>query len=192
MSKVLSALFVSVMIAVNILLVRENQRLASALASAEETRRSISEVPPGTVVPALIGRNADGDPANIAYAQDRRRTLLLVFSSSCPVCEENWPTWRAMLEGIDEEEVRVVALDLPSRAPSDYLKRHGLRKNWVIRNVDQKIVAAYRLNLVPQTIIIGPGGRVQATWTGLLSRTHVEQVNNLLTSPVPDPNQQQP
>jgi hypothetical protein len=182
--RALAGLSVAVMIAVNVLLVTENRRLARALESSELARRALSEVSRGNVVPAIQGRNADGEPMTAEYAGDRRRTLLLVFSSTCPVCEENWPNWRELVVGLDERLVRIVAVDLPSRAPASYLDRHGIRRDWLVRNLNERTVAAYKLNLVPQTIMIGPGGRVEDVVTGVLTDSQVDKLRRTMTQPL--------
>lgn len=95
------------------------------------------------------------------YGADPRSTLILVFSSMCPVCEENWPAWRQILARVDTGRVRIAAVDLLSGAPDAYLSRHGIKPDWVIRNVEAASLTSYKFSLTPQTLgrrFAGPSG----------------------------------
>ena len=95
--------------------------------------------------------------------------MILVFSSMCPVCEENWPAWRQILARVDTGRVRIAAVDLLSGAPDAYLSRHGIKPDWVIRNVEAASLTSYKFSLTPQTLVVDSRGRVEHVWTGPLS-----------------------
>lgn len=85
-----SILFVTlsiVLIVINIILLRQNKMLRSAL----DERRESSELHPGENVAALEGVDINGDWIRIAYGEDQRRTMILVFSPNCDYCLQNMP-----------------------------------------------------------------------------------------------------
>jgi hypothetical protein len=157
------------MVALNFYLVNQNRQLAAALLSEQGVRRSVTEVAAGRVLPPLTGRNLEGKPVSFAYGVDNRSTLILVFSSMCPVCEENWPAWSRILARVDTGRVRIAAVDLLSGAPDSYLSRHGIKVDWVIRNVEAASLTSYKFSLTPQTLVVDSRGRVEHVWTGPLS-----------------------
>jgi hypothetical protein len=178
---VIATISVLGMVALNTRLAGENRRLAQALAEAEAARMGSLELPAGTTVPELIGRSFTGEERRIAFGRGAQKTLLLVFSSTCPVCERNWPQWKTIIDAVDGSGVRIVAVDLPSHAPPGYLSRHGAREEWLLRDLDPKLFVAYRFSLVPQAIVIDGAGRVEDVRTGSLDASDVSRLIETIT-----------
>lgn len=123
----------------------------------------------GASMPPLVGVDPSGRRVELAYEEDPRATLILVFSPSCGVCDENWPAWDTLAVGVRDGPVRVAAVDLSGQVTDQYINQHRLTHVPVIAYVAGRDVLAYNLRLTPQTILVAPGGAISGVWTGVLS-----------------------
>lgn len=167
----LSLALSATLVILNISLVRKNQQLF------EETQRRVreTEIPVGTRVPELRGLDTKAQVVAVTPAGNRQ-TLLLVFSTSCPFCRQNWPTWERIFKGVDPDAVNVVLVDLSSSADEAFLRAHRADGLTMISKIDPAMIDPYRLGSVPQTILIGKDARVQKEWTGVLGARDEEYI----------------
>lgn len=121
----------------------------------------------GTEVPALEGLSTAGTPLSVGYKGEHRPTLLFVFSTQCPICTVNWPTWESLAQGIDPSRYRVVYVNLSHSLTPEYLALHHLLGSLVIAELDPKARFAYNLNLTPTVVLVAPAGRIQKVWLGM-------------------------
>ena len=85
--------FATVMVLINLQLSKRNRQLRAQL-NAEFLREAIEDSPvSGWVLPPLKGHDAEGNPLEINLQNQGGKEALLVFSPSCGVCDENWPSW---------------------------------------------------------------------------------------------------
>ena len=169
LSRPLASLFVGFAVlvsAANLLLIRQSRNLQVRLQSV----RKELEIQPGSTVPALSGKDPRGNPLVVGYGQDRKQTVLLVFSPECGVCDVNWPNWDRAIRTADANGDRVVGVNLAPAVSQKYLDQHGLRDRSVIAQADASTVLGYNLRFTPQTIVVGADGEVQWVWTGVLNR----------------------
>jgi peroxiredoxin len=133
---------------------------------------------PGTIVPSLSGKDLDGKDFTLSYSNDPRKVVLLVFSPRCGFCNSNMPNWKAMLQGIDRNSYRIVAVSIISDGVKEYVSQQKLTDIPIIAEVDPKSRVSYEMNVTPQTMLINSDGKVEKLWIGLLSpdeRSDVEQ-----------------
>ena len=127
----------------------------------------------GIALSALRGVDLAGHP--LTLPNTNKRTLLLVFSTSCEYCEANWPNWRRLIRekpgGLD-----VALIDVSSTVNSGYLARHGVLGYPVMRATEPQTVVLYRLGPTPQTVLIEPGGVIGGVWTGGLRGRGMKEV----------------
>lgn len=80
---------------------------------------------PGDTLPALSGRNGDGNPVRREFARaDGRWTVILAFSSTCAFCDEVAPEWKTWLEQPRIADVIALTRDEPAEAER-YRQEHG-------------------------------------------------------------------
>lgn len=151
-----------------VMLLRANRRLRVMAA----TKARQLEPVVGALVPELRGLGAAGHRALVRFGPSApARTVMIVFSPTCPLCGYTWPSWRE-LAAHAPPGTRLVAIDLrpDSLAPS-YLAGEGWGNAVSFAGgLDPSDVIAYRLGLVPQTIVVGRWGRVRWVWTGELTK----------------------
>jgi len=121
----------------------------------------------GDVVTPFEIVDADGISSRVEFGEGAPRTLLLVFSSTCPACQRNLPIWKELLSRPLPDSLRVVgiqtdAVDGTSTDPS--LPFPTFR-------VDRSRGAPLdRIPYVPATVVLDPLGNVVAAWSGVLAR----------------------
>ena len=160
----------------NVLLIDQNKRLK---AYAGKTNRPL-ELEPGTDLPAIEGRDADGEKLHFGYNEDARKTLLLVFSPKCGACKENMPNWQDLVKGIDANAVRVVAVSLSPEGANEYMAQYGFIDFPVITEVDPATRVAYNMTVTPQTVLIDSLGKSEKVWTGLLKDEQKRDIETAL------------
>jgi peroxiredoxin len=129
-------------------------------------------------VPSLSGTDLDGKDFTLSYSNDPRKVVLLVFSPRCGACTKNMPNWKAMLQSLDQNSYRIVAVSTVSDGVKEYVGQQKLTDIPIISEVDPKSRVSYEMNVTPQTILINSDGVVEKLWIGVLSpdeRNEVEQ-----------------
>jgi peroxiredoxin len=170
-----------VLLFVNVLLVQQNKKL-KVLAGKPD--RAL-EVSPGTELPPLEGLDSNGNRHSVNYGQDSRKTVLLVLSPRCNACEENMPNWKEIINRLDRQSFRAVAISLQSEVSKEYAIQRGIDQIPVLTNVDPKYRVAYNLALTPQMILIGADGKVEKVWTGVLREEEKQTVELALSVRLP-------
>ncbi len=160
------------LLASDIILVLKNRQLAGV---AVQRVRSF-EIEAGTTVPALVGVGTDENVIEVAYGQDHRDTLVLVFSPTCGICSRNWPQWTSVVTKVDMHRLRTVFVNLSERVKPEYLNRYHIEDQKVIANLDPSVFKQYHLGVTPQTLLIDNNGRVVKVWTGILRESTVQEL----------------
>lgn len=165
-----------VLLAANIALLRQNRQLKAQLS----TPPPVLEAAAGTQVPDLRGFDPDGKPVEVLYGQDPRKVLVLVFSPTCPFCEQNWPKWEQVISSLDRSVVRPVGVDVTSTTTAPFISQHQLTGLPVFLKVDPRVTVNYRFQLTPQTILVDRSGKVEKVWTGVMNDSAVADLKQRL------------
>jgi peroxiredoxin len=115
----------------------------------------------GMYVPVVRAQSVRGDSFVIGEAAEGERQVLFGFSTTCGYCDASLASWETIAEDLAEEwGVRVfgVSRDSPE-ATRAYVEDHGLSFP-VVSFSEPRIRALYRLQAVPQTLILNGDGRV--------------------------------
>jgi len=165
-----------VLLAANIGLLRQNRQLKAQLSLPPPTLEAAA----GAQMPDLRGFDPDGKPVEVLYGKDPRKVLVLVFSPTCPFCDQNWPKWEQLISALDHSVVRPVAVDVTSTAKAPFLQQHDLTGMPVLMRIDPLVMVNYRFQLTPQTILMDPAGKVEKVWTGVLNDSAVADLKQHL------------
>ena len=134
----------------------------------------------GDRVPPLDGELTTGGRIRLNF--DGRPVVLYIFSSTCGWCERNLENARTLAEGV-ATRYEFVALALGDEDVAEYLRERHL--TWRVARVAPEVQRAFRLGPTPQTLVIGPGGRVLHVWTGAYTGTTAESVEQTLGVTLP-------
>jgi len=159
----------AVLLAANIALIHQNSQLKAQLSLPPP----LMEASAGTHVPDLRGVDVEGKPVEVLYGKDSRKVLVLVFSPTCPFCDQNWPKWQQVISSLDPSAIRPVLVDVTSTTTAGFISQHQLSSLPVILKADPRATVDYRMHLTPQTILVDPNGKVEKVWTGVMTDSAV-------------------
>jgi len=168
-------LLMLILVALNIILVKQNRDLKTSM-NAHPGRPE--DIRSGTAVPALEGKDLNGNTFTISYGADRRKTVLLSFSPQCGICDMNMPNWEAIIKGVDKNAFRVAAVSLVTEGTKEYIARHNFGDTPLMAEIKAEGRSAYKFHSTPQTVLIDASGKVEKVWTGLVRgemRKEIEQ-----------------
>ena len=158
-----------VLLAANIALIHQNSQLKAQLSLPSPTMEAAA----GAQVPDLRGVDVEGKPVEVLYGKDSRKVLVLVFSPTCPFCDQNWPKWQQVISSLDPSAIRPVLVDVTSTTTAGFISQHQLSSLPVILKADPQATVDYRMHLTPQTILVDPNGKVEKVWTGVMTDSAV-------------------
>ncbi|MFH0931276.1 MAG: TlpA disulfide reductase family protein, partial [Candidatus Zixiibacteriota bacterium] len=155
-----------------LLLVQENQKLRKAL---YRPRGSFKVLGPGEKVPSLVGINLEGKELKIEYPSSER-TVLFWFSPVCPSCEENLEFWKEIYRKHSSENLRFIGVtSFGKDNTEDFVKKFQLEFPVLIVS-DISLLDQYKVEVIPQTVLIDTNGVVQKVWPGPLSENYKKEI----------------
>ncbi len=140
----------------------------------------------GDRLPSLAALRLDGSETTLSFSPNRAETLLLVFTTTCPVCEKNAEAWISLYERFHKEfKILGVAVD-DVEAAAEYSARLGLPYPVLVPSDVASFPKDYRVPAVPTTIRLDRGGRVEDVWTGLLTDAQIDDLVSVETASTKD------
>ncbi len=159
-------------------LANENRKLKETL---KRSPVPIKILNPEEKVPSLIGVNLSKEKLLVEYPSSQK-TVLFWFSSSCPSCEHNLEFWKEIYRKHRSEKLRFFGITHSEEEKiNEFVKKFQLEFPVLIVS-DSFLVDQYRVEVIPQTMLIDTNGAVQKVWPGTLSENYMEQIENILSS----------
>jgi peroxiredoxin len=148
-------------LAENIGLSRQNRRLKEA---------ATPQILAATQLQMLSGVSLDGrlEPINLPPAGSR--LLIITFSPGCPACRANLAGWTKLASTVGQKGIRVVWVSRdPVDITRDYCANHGIPLQNALADPPYRTWLQLQLAAVPNTVLVGPAGRVEQVWRGQLN-----------------------
>jgi peroxiredoxin len=136
----------------------------------------------GQVVPPAEVATTDGRQELIRYSEQRQPTLVYVFSPSCHFCSANVDNIKALFQARGSA-YRFVGVSLQQDGLTSYVQTHDLK--FSVYSATPHMQSTYRLNAIPQTLLIEPSGRVLRAWTGAYVGETKRQVEEFFKTQLP-------
>jgi thiol-disulfide isomerase/thioredoxin len=114
----------------------------------------------------------DGASRHVDFPKGSR-TVVLFFLSSCPVCHKMLPVWSEYYQR-KPTTLNVVGVMLDSPPPG-FLAAMPIAFP-VLRSQGPALHRAFKVNHVPMTIRVGPGGKVEEVGEGVLDPIKLGQI----------------
>lgn len=133
----------------------------------------------GQVQPTVRAVSLGGDTIVVGEAAPGRAQLLIFFAASCPYCKENVPAWKritAQRRADTAHRFDVVWVSLSSAdSAQSWVREHGLSStDTVVRMIERKSLATYRVRGVPITLLMDERGQVLYMHPSVF-RTHASE-----------------
>jgi peroxiredoxin len=130
----------------------------------------------GDTVPAFSVISLDGIEQDINYTNRSKKTLLLIFNTTCPACLENSPNWMDIWKEHDSLKVNVIPVSLHKLERTiEYADKMALSYPVYVPK-DSTLLKHYKLNAIPLTLMIGTDGNVEKNWAGILTPAQVDEL----------------
>jgi len=161
-----------------IYLVYQNRRLQALVAEGS----ALQILQQGQIVPPLTAKDLDGAAVDMQYGERSASTLLIWFSPSCHVCQENTPFWNDIYTRYRTNKIRFLALcDADGDEAKAYVAQNALTFP-VISMTDDRLIDAYNGRVMPQTALISPRGGIEKVWPGALEKSRQDEITAALDS----------
>ena len=152
--------------------------LSLEIRGMKESMRPPQPLVAGMEVESIPIKTLDGTSDTLAYADTDKDTLLLVFTSTCPACNENQPNWRTIYEQ-NKDAYRIVGIGLEdAETVAAYRETKDLPFPIVLPEDYPTFAKSYKLTGIPTTIQVDPRGNVVEAWTGVLSTDTVSELSS--------------
>jgi hypothetical protein len=149
-------------LAENIFLFLQNRRLNDALAP---------QISAGAQLQMLSALALDGRSQPVPFPVAGSRLLIITFSPECPACQANRDGWMKLAGTLEQKGVRVLWVSRdPIEITRDYCVKHGISLSDVLADPPCRTFAQLGLARVPNTLLVGPDGRVEKVWVGRLDQ----------------------
>jgi thiol-disulfide isomerase/thioredoxin len=167
--------------ALSILLTIQNVGLKAkiAAASAAANAPQPNSLKAGETLAPFDVVDAAGRPSHIEFGGEKK-TLLLVFSSTCGACRQTLPVWNRLLAEGPPAGVKVVGLQLDFQQaeesnPNSALAVPDLRFP-VYGTAKPQGEPLSKFPLIPAAALLGEGGAVKAVWFGTPTESQVSEL----------------
>lgn len=160
----------------------QNRQLKQALAD------SLRDIPADALTegemlepPTLV--DDPGEIRTVEFGGEFSRTLLLVFSSTCPACEKTLPIWSEVIpEYLDSPGLQVIGIQLDRPAPGE---DPGAMMTEafpfpVLGITTDGHEALKRIPFIPAAILVDRSGTVEKAWYGVPMEADLEALRAAL------------
>lgn len=120
----------------------------------------------GTAMPAFKGETVDGKPFDSRILKDRV-VVLDFWASWCAPCLAAMPVIESVVKDFADQKVLLIAINTGEEGQkvAEFLKQQKLELN-VLLDPDGKIADGFVVDAIPQTILIGKDGTIEAVHVG--------------------------
>jgi hypothetical protein len=165
------------------LLARQNRDLKERLASdGRYAARQAEALKPGDLVKPFPVIDASGRESTIGFGEGESSTILLVYSTTCPACQEAIPRWKAVLGSTPPTAVRILALERdrldPARSAAALVLPALPFPAYTVESSGTEL--AKKLPFIPATVVLDDKGIVTHAWFGALTREKEEELLRLM------------
>lgn len=121
----------------------------------------------GKPAPSFTARLYEGEEVTFAPKEDGKVVVLDFWATWCGPCVEALPEVQELAKKFEGKDVRFYAVNVSEtpEAIGEFLKTHELELP-VLVDPEGQLSVAYAATAIPQTVLIGKGGRVEAVHVG--------------------------
>lgn len=130
----------------------------------------------GEMFAAFPAFDLESRPRLVNLVEDEQESLVFVFTTVCPACQENQTNWRKLYEQA-QGRYEVIGISLNDiEATVKYREANDLPFPVVVPEDIRGFSSAYKIDRVPLTLQIDRDGRVRGSWLGVLDKDTLSQL----------------
>ena len=158
--------------------------LAATVVGLTQRNQELREPPPaegdqldeGSSIQAFSALSLEGSSQWVDFAQGDKETLVFVFTTVCPACQENQGNWRQLYEE-SKGQYDILGISLNDLEQSvEYRETNDLPYSVVIPEDVQAFTSDHQIYQVPLTIRLDREGKVRGSWLGILDKVSLAQL----------------
>ena len=148
---------------VNGLLVYQNLSLQANL-----NELAPPKIEAGNTLKDFAAKDLSGNPVQISYNDENKKTVLLYFQTQCGYCKKQMPYWNKLMAGIDKSKFNVAAVTAETdiAAIEKYLNNFEADA-WKVLSIKSEDAKTAKLTGTPTTVVINNKGVVEKVWVGM-------------------------
>ena len=155
-----------------VLLALQNRELKTQIVAMAAAVPVAHGLEAGDSLGELTLRDAAGSEFSLEFGGGSQRTVLLVFSTQCPACQETLPIWSDLLAAGENFGARVLAVQLDEADDPA-----GVVLPVPIYHLNHELSPAMQeIPYIPATIVLDGGGTVEQIWFGVLQQEATESL----------------
>jgi hypothetical protein len=167
------------------LLARENRSLKFRLAQGiRPPSLEASALKVGDIVRPFPVVDGTGHESTIGFGEGEAKTILLVFSSTCPACKATIPKWKEVFGSGASSSVRILSVqtDHPDPAGGAEASVMPSLPFPVYRQQHPDGELMKKVPFIPATVILDPKGVVTQAWFGVPTPEQEEELRRTVTT----------
>lgn len=130
----------------------------------------------GEEIPPITVRDLEGNSQLLSFADSGKESLVLVFTTTCPACQQNQERWRSIYE-VAGKDYDVVGLSLDDVGKTvSYKDVNRLPFRTLVAEDARDFALNNKVFEVPYTIHLDRDGRIRRSWLGVLSEDSVAEI----------------
>ena len=161
-----------------LLLVKENRQLRASLSAR---RGPFQVLNPQETVPPLVGIDPKGEEVRLEYPS-QKQTVLYWFSTGCPSCEHNVEFWKQVYQKYQSPTLRFLGVTSAGEEKAEEITEKFQFEFPVLIVSDYSLLDQYKVEVIPQTMLIDRNGMVRKVWPGPLSENYKTEMEEMLSS----------
>ncbi|HEX9970673.1 MAG TPA: TlpA disulfide reductase family protein [bacterium] len=135
---------------------------------------------PGDHVQSFMAIDLNGRLVTIGYPDEAKKTVLLVFSTECAVCEKNIAFWNDLFKRADSYRYRIIGIAKNDPVELKLFAESMNLKFPILMSDELSFWWYYKLFRLPQTILINEQGAVEYVWPGVLAKSVQAKIQKLI------------
>jgi hypothetical protein len=118
--------------------------------------------------------NLEGTPSDSLISLLKRRTLLILFSTECDICELNMTAWQTLIAWSDSSDIDYFFLTTADKSNAVKQKFPEWNPNKIL------LVESNQIKVFPQTLLVDGDGHVDYLRVGQFKDRHMELLKKMM------------